>query len=258
MKLRSGLAKHLNKPFVVHEDALIRIKNALEKASGNLEKKTRIVFRVFREDDRFYETEKLEEVLEDPNTNKKKIITLEVDLVDEEDSDNWIAKVEFIAERRLNFFYSERDEIHVKISGNDKKWSLILADDLEPQVERVVNKSKIPRWPIWGVAVCLVYLLYRFSMWFETWMTGNPVEEAYKGQYFSFAIFAICAIPFVLSQYMRSIAVNKLLGPEAVFLWGQQEVEFQNRERIRDNFYWVVVVGFVVSVLGSLAVGFLV
>src|SRR5437868_2512427 len=72
-ELRSGIAKYYGKAFVLEEDSLRRIQAVLEKAAKELPEETEILFRVEREDDRFYETANLDDVFSDPNIRGRRI-----------------------------------------------------------------------------------------------------------------------------------------------------------------------------------------
>lgn len=80
MKLSSGISKELKKQFVLDEDALIRIQGVLDKAAKSLQSDVQVVFRVEREDDRFYETANLEDVLSDPNIFGKKVTLIGIEI----------------------------------------------------------------------------------------------------------------------------------------------------------------------------------
>lgn len=81
LNLNSGINKSIRKPFVVDENALRRIIGVIEKHAKDLDLQTEIIYRVEREDDRFYETNDLSEVVSDPNVDGKRITNLSVRLV---------------------------------------------------------------------------------------------------------------------------------------------------------------------------------
>lgn len=257
MNLKSGISKEPTRQFIVDEDALIRIKGVLDKAVASLDKPARVVFHVEREDDRFYETTDLEDVVADPNILGKKVSLLGVEIREENPGQNsrrdWIARVVFIAEKRYGVRFKDNDEIHIDISTSDKNWALLLADELEPQIERTINRSKMPTWPLWGLGLVLLYGVFRVYRGFNNIIS----EEFAKGLWLisSFMVMIFC-ITFLLNYLIsgKTPILKKVLGPETAFLWGDEEKRFREREQFRKNVFWGVVVAFVVSALASIAV----
>ncbi len=260
MNLKSGISKELKRQFIVDENSLIRIKGVLDKSAESLEKPAQVVFHVEREDDRFYETTKLDDVISDPNISGKKItlVGLEIreDQLDKESRRDWIARVIFLAERKLGAKFKETNEIHIEISTNDKVWALLLADELEPQIERTINRSKMPRWPLVGLGAFGVYGFIKLYFFVKEKLPIDQIET------FKPVIATVLFIPFLYSLWIfvfSGIMGNqnwliKLIGPESVFLWGEEEKRFNEREQTRKNLFWAVMVAFVVSALASVAV----
>lgn len=64
---------------------------------------------------------------------------------------------------------------------------------------------------------------------------------------------------YLMLAYMREefAWINKWLGPETVFLWGEEEKKFPEREQTRRNLFWGVVVAFIVSLIASLVAAFM-
>lgn len=125
MKLKSGISKEIRKPFIVDENALIRIANVLDKYAKELSFPTKLLYRVVREDHRFYEVEKLEEALSDPNTNGKRVISLSIELVgDPEPTDtqpaDWIVKISYILESSDQPYAVEGNGIHIRLQTKIK------------------------------------------------------------------------------------------------------------------------------------------
>ncbi|MEH6576721.1 MAG: hypothetical protein V7731_06540 [Amphritea sp.] len=260
MHLRSGISKELKRQFVVDEDALIRIKSVFDKAAQSLDRKVQVVFHVEREDDRFYETHDLDDVISDPNISGKKITFLIVEMREEESKKDsrrdWIARVVFLAEKRYGIRFKDTDEIHIDISTNDKNWALLLADELEPQIERTVNRSKLPRWPLYGTGAFLLYFLVKFIFSVKDKFSEETIELVKPLT----TVVIVMAFLFLTITFMfwllrgRPTVLAKLLGPETSFLWGDEAKHFREREQTRKNLFWGVVVAFVVSAMAGIGV----
>jgi hypothetical protein len=55
----------------------------------------------------------------------------------------------------------------------------------------------------------------------------------------------------------RPTWLAKIVGPEPVFLWGDQSDEYLKRERMRINILWGIVVAFIVSIIANIATSFI-
>ena len=68
-------------------------------------------------------------------------------------------------------------------------------------------------------------------------------------------MFIVALIAYAAAN---GIAENKLwpfrhLAAAPVFLWGEELASFQERESLRKNLFWVVIVGFFVSLVAGIA-----
>lgn len=252
MYLKSGISKDLKSNFILGENELIRISSVLDKASKTCNQETHLVFHVKREDNRFYETTSLDDVLADPNTTGKRVTSLTLELRLNK-NDEWIAKVQFIAVYRFGFDYFRTDEIRFSILTDDKNWALLLADELEPQIDRTVNNKKLQRWPLFIIFAMLLYVISRFII--RTFDDQKIENSLYLITALSVAA-TMALTSFIRLQGIRGKAdpLARLMGPDTVFLWGQQEGEFRDREQVRKNVHWTVVIGFIVSTLASIFV----
>lgn len=249
MRLISGISKTLKKQFIVDEDALIRMKGILDKAACSLDHPVQVVFHVEREDDRFYETTELKDVISDPNIAEKKIILVGIEIRkdknEKESHRDWIARIVFVKDIDKTYTI---DKIQLDISTEDKSWALLLADELEPQIDRTINRSKVPGWPLIGIGLFGVYILIRLYCKFNLnlRMSEFLIPVMVSGGFF---------LPYVLLCSLdKSGWLRKLLGPESVFLWGDEEKRFREREQMRRNLFWGVVVAFIVSVISTIIV----
>lgn len=263
MNLKSGISKDLKKKFILDEDALIRIKGVLDKAAKSLEEEVQVVFYIHREDDRFYETFDLEDVISDPNIIGKKITLLRVEMRQEKSESHikrdWIARVEFLAEMKWGMRYVDNDEIHIDISTSDRNWALLLADDLEPQVERTIIRNKLPTWPLIGAAVLFLYVLSKILILLKALIPKEnmgALEPALTMVGFiSLSMFIIVITIYFPSFFSGGRSkLSKFLGSESVFLWGDEEKNFRERESTRKNIYWGGIVAFIVSVIASVVI----
>lgn len=259
MDLLSGIYKQYYESFILDEDGLRRIHGLLEKASRELDTETGIMFHVKREDDRYYETTSVDEVLSDPNVPGKRIQMVSVMLRHTKEFDELRpyfrdvpVEVTF-SSGRPRAHRSSHANIDLRISTNNKSWALLLADEIEPQIERSFRVKRTPRW---------LLLLFVFSVYALIW---NPLQQAFFGESKppskqSFLIFGLTSS---LASYFLGLKISnqskwmiQFFGPEASFFWGEELHRYQNRESVRQNLQWSVLVAFLVSISASIFFAF--
>ena len=252
MELTSGLSKRYKKAFVVDEDGIRRIQAVLEKAAKDLPDTPAVVFHVERDDDRYYETTDISDVLADPNISGKRITMLGIGLrrpakpepqyrPDRDD----VAQVTFRAaddDRPFPF----RNRVSVRITTDDKNWALLLADELQPQVERTFRAKASPRWVLALFALPFVVAIGKL-----VFLKASLTSELWVN-----VIMLPIAIGFLFYAMSRLMGppqwFSKIFGPESVFLWGEEGQAYPEREQTRRNVFWGVVVAFLVTFAASI------
>lgn len=248
LNLKSGFSKDYKGYFVLDEDAMRRIVGVLEAKAKHLPYPCTVVFHVRREDDRFYETTKIEDVLNDANTINRRINILGIELRNSDENRNpepWdrdrIATVAF--DRTLS------RQVQVNVASDDRSWALLLTDESEPQVVRTLTAKSVPTW-------LLLLLFLAIGGFLDTLMAKIPwpaIVPSFVVTALNMAIWFGVFVASVSTVGRRDDWVARWAGPEAVFLWGDQVNLYRNREEQRRNFFWVVIVGFVVSVAATIS-----
>ena len=254
MPLESGIRKRHNHAFVLDEDSLRRIEGLLEKHSHDYGNPLELVYRVEREDDRFYETHSLDHVLSDPNALTKRIDSLHIELrakalpTDELPEVPPILQIKFEKHDRPAFL---RFSVSMRISSPNRTWALLVADDIEPQIQRTFRAKQVPRWTLALLLVPLAPLIYRMSKFLEPdkFTPGKGIlMTSVLLVTLAMMSFVVIAGPFGSPRWFR-----RVFGPESTFLWGGELENHGDREQTRRNLFWVVLVGFLVSLAASLA-----
>lgn len=255
MELTSGISKRFKQAFLLDEENLRRFQGILGRAAKTLPFPTQTVFHVEREDDRYYETINIDEVLADPNITARRITLVAIELrKDAEQISNqgqnpsgWrVAVVYSLREKDVSF--PDPDMVRIRVATNDKNWALLLADELEPQMQRTFKVKRTPRWLL---ALLLILLLVVISK-----------TMAIKYRDFIIPVFLIgfpCAgLVFLLADYsfLRNWFI-KTFGPESVFLWGDEAQAYPQREQTRLHLQWGVVVAFFASLAASIVFFFM-
>jgi len=250
-KLTSGISKFYKKCFILDEDALRRIQGVLENAGKKLTDAPFVVFYITREDDRFYEVVDVESVLSDPNITGKKVTEISIELRTQDEKKrlerDWIARVYYLKERKIPELFGlldDRHQVRVQIASQDRNWALLLADELEPQVIRTFKAKATPRW------LLLVFLL-PFVLLLLKLIQTLPSEII---QVVEIILLAISVLLFLFATSKETSlppSLARLFGPESSFLWGEELQDFPSREQLRTNIMWVIIVGFIISVISS-------
>ena len=250
LRLKSGIYKNHKKSFILDEDGLRKIAGVIEASSREIGFPCQVVFYVWRKDERFYETTDIEDVLSDPNIGDKHIESMSIELRDcspnrrpEPWEKDYVVQV-FLRKRCTN-------TVTIDIGAEDRNWALLLADKLEPQIERAFKGARVPAWLVILCSAAIVYLLHG--------LTNRASESSMLPQALGVSFQVIAILGLTVFCYM-SLEVGKLrpefltryLGPESVFLWGDEIEQFSNRIRLRRNVFWVIVMGFLVSAISSL------
>lgn len=246
MSLSSGIFKRYNKKFLLDEDGLRRIEAVLISSAEKTDKDLHVIYRVEREDHRFYETSDIEVVLNDANISEKKVNILRVELREKlNDSDQtpeMVAGVWFDSEIEPSFY---KRDVMLKVSSNDRTWALMLADEIEPQVSRLL-RIKGKNHLLYVITLC-VFSICTFKL--SEFFSGDSFELM-KGIKDSFFFTAMAAsLTFLLSKVtVFPKWINDIYNNNSVFLWGEEEQEYKNRLRIKRNLHWTVFIGSLVSI----------
>lgn len=248
MSLSSGITKRYKQLFLLDEDGLRRIEAVLNKASTTSVDKLKIIYHVEREDDRFYQTHEISEVLADPNVPTKSIRLVAIELRKEEVSDSNKTNekdpvVTIIFNKDKPPFQSP--EVRLRISCPDKTWALMLADELEPQITRLFKIKKFPFWSFYLFTPLFGLLSYRLSTYLEYTFTENINHTLAGALLYLLILWAISVYNKFADKRLR---ITNCFHSEPSFMWGEEVAVYQSKERLKNNLFWGVIVAFIVSI----------
>lgn len=232
--LRSGIMRSYAGRFVVDEDALRRLHTLLTKGATSLGVDTHVVFRIDREDDRFYETTDLADVLSDANLPDKRISSLSIELrrvtVNPQSKPwevPWLVRVTFGWRKgflgRSRSMFNEMAEI--TIVTEDRNWALLMADEIEPQIQRVMAKNRAS-WLAYP-AVAVVFLAFAATS--EVLKSPGIGPSVLFQPYNAWKLATLVASAFLLVYMFKNgpfgilipERLMRAIGAESVFLWGE-------------------------------------
>lgn len=248
--LKSGITKHYDNYFILEEDSLRRFQAILEKAAKELPSPPEVVFRVEREDDRFYETLNIEDVLTDPNINGRRVGVVYIELRPREvkqeqlfDYPRNIVTLKFASDERFARS-GNRNEVQLEISHDNRNWALLLADEIEPQIQRTFKAKGFPKLliPIL-VAPLMVVILH---IWRRKFNPDSTISTSRSVLVFAYT-FVMLIMFDLMSKSIRFRWYYHFIGPESVFMWGEEANAYRTRQKIRQNILWGIIVAFLVS-----------
>ncbi|MBB4634628.1 hypothetical protein [Longimicrobium terrae] len=286
MTSRAGIIRSYEASFLLDEARLRKIASVFDEFGRRLERTTTVEFQVNRADNSFYETEDIGGVLDDDNAAGKEIREITIRLLTGEaqldlhgrDSREVAAKVSFGREQDSPLFGRET-RVRFTIVEKGRDWCFLFADELDTQVRRTLTRQI--RWfPARlidiGFAVAVVGLVVIFAgTWLApTRMTAAQVARLSDGEKLSHilfliqkqqniwspdvgAFFALCVfmpvILMLMALELRPISRFRNWLNQPVFYWGDFVAVHDRNKSRTTNVVWVVVVGFVVSILASFA-----
>lgn len=244
LTLKSGLIRDLTGNFILDEDALRRIVGILAAKGKELAFPNAVVFHVKREDDRFYETTTLEDVLSDANTPGHRIQLVAIELRDTTPGKavvpwerDWIVSVQFTTVGRTQ---------RIEVASENRSWALLLADELGPQVVRTFSAKKIPSLILIASYIAMGVGLFALAKSYAHLMPFDGLTIVKTALIMVFGFLSIATLQ------PRERFVAHWTGPESSFHWGEQRTSYGARESVRKNILWVVIAGFFVSVGATL------
>lgn len=278
-KRRAGIRKEYSKQFVVSEAKLRKLCDVLREHAEKLSETTYLRFHVQRENDSFYETVELDEVLGDDNAEGREITLLGIEIHEEEgqgsagadypEPKNAIAWV---------IFRRDRDEsVRVNVRAKDRDWCFVLFDDIDSQLQRVMYKPVALRGiapvVVDAMAAALLSLAVMLTIEFFAINTGATLSESEinslsveqgvqkllelrltaerKSMWILLGVWLAAILPlagFLLRPVTRASDAMR----RSVFYWGDAATRHDAFESRMGKIKWGIVIAFVVSFLATI------
>lgn len=233
--------------FILDEESLRRLEGILQDASSQIQPNPTVVYRVEREDNRFYETVDIAKVLQDANIDGKRIHTVSIELRDPAAQGNrrpaqdWIVQVTF--KRNKREIFSTHDDVNLRIASDNLTWALKWSDELDPQVMRTLRAKKTSRWLLGLFVIPFLVLIVRTSQSYEDTATSG-----------CFVLIATVLAAFLAIWMSSTERFSRWFGPRSGFLWGEEARDYKDWEDTRKRIVWGIFVAFIISVAASVGV----
>ncbi|MFC1950744.1 hypothetical protein ACFLWD_03695, partial [Chloroflexota bacterium] len=275
MNSRSGIVKGYTHDFLLDEPKLRKIVDVLKERSKKLPYKAYMEFYVEREDDAYYITRDLDEVLQDENTTGKSIRLLTIEIM-KSDSDQ-VKKQKPPGENKplvfIGFAPKAETKVRLSVTCEIRDWTFLTADEIDSQIKRTLHKRKIQwlKYSDFCLAALVVYLGIFLSSFFIpslsitdaeiTSMTTNEqivkILETVGNR--DNSLFYQLMLPWVATMFgffffaiYRPITHLVSKSRTSFFYWGDM-TQIYNKFEQRNNIITTgIIIALVVSILGSI------
>ena len=278
MAQKAGLLKEYQQNFVLDEGKIRKLAAAFEQFASKLPPAHYVRYYVELNNNSFYETKDLEEVLADPNSAGRAIQALGITIEKQESTEGDDQEADATAS--LGFRCDKTDRVKWGVSYTDRDWCFLLADELDAQVKRSLRKR-----PFWLVArryidMILLFLVFAIaSAALASALSSMPPEftsaqiAAMSQQERLAAVLALLVrtrsvsafwtlpITFVMVAIFILVTEFRPIGrlleglDRSVFYWGDAIKEWDAFTNRISLVKWGIIIAFVVSLLASLIAG---
>ena len=279
MAIRASIKREYEDNFLLDEAKLRKVASILDEYAAKLKSKSYVEYYIEREDQTSYTTRNIEEVLADENAAGKRIATLLVSIEPEESGES--AKVERPSPEKtvafIGFTKLKSPRVRIGLANENRDWCFLLSDELDNQVKRLTRKRPLKFIPlkfIDGVVfvsvtiIVITFLILRLHAspaGFTTEQIAQMSQDQklneilrleskkFAAQDFGNLGGAGFTLIFMFLILYRPLARAIQYLTESTFYWGDAVSHFERRERLAGNIKWVVIVGFIISVIAGLA-----
>ncbi|SFQ14060.1 hypothetical protein SAMN05216229_11265 [Geopseudomonas sagittaria] len=250
------------KAFLLTEENLRKIHELVRTRLEKLSPPQNPEYRVYRGDSYSYTTENIQDVLNEDNDDWRSITRLEV----------LCQKIESF-ELRLEF---SKSGVELLISGDDRDSVFLLFSDLREYMQNeVLLKRKAASNGSLIIFMVAILAILSFTIYSSTnaSLANNPEEisqaltsssELDKLDFLindrassspslkrSGGLIAIIALVIISLSGVTDKIID-LAFPKNLFLFGKRKISFERNSKLLNNILWVVIVGFLVSMIAGL------
>lgn len=248
--------------FLLDEEKLRKLVNIIDQRLSKSNPPVTYIFRVFRADSYTYETDNIEDVINEDHSDWRRITELQIEASQNKEFE---FKLMFSNEgTSLNVIGNDRDQVYLLLSD--------LRDYLKHEVNTCTNISQKSRRVTSAILpMIILYLFMSIFLWKTTISNKAEIQNAldyqeikqkldylikYRTQEFRFVVPMLILFPFVMIL-SATAWMDKLITfffPANLFLFGFQKQKYERRRRIFTNVIWGILIAFGISVLAGLAV----
>ncbi|MGB2578708.1 hypothetical protein AAIR98_000627 [Elusimicrobium simillimum] len=264
---KAGFSKEYPQNFFLNEQKLRKIIDVITDHTKKLNTPFRIQYKVFRDNDSFYESESLDELLSDDNTLSKKIRKISIYLYITEPKKEEKNETNILA---LSFGKRREIPILLDVEYSNKQWCFILLDDLDTQIKRTLKNSFHFSGTIFGAIDVLAFFLLTaliIALAISNAMISIPenifnlpLED--KIDYLiratapfkptnKFSIFAGTLLGIIPFSFLVFSPISKGLKffSSSTFYWGDERVYFDKKQKIINYIFFGVILTIIIGII---------
>lgn len=281
MSIRAGVTKTYKRDFVLDPTMLGSIVDVINEATAKMSRSTTTLFSVYRQDDSFYRTEELAEVLSDDNTSAKAIKSLVIQLIY---GDGTSTKDEDIV-LVLSCRRFQDEKIVLIVDSDEREWSFRLAEQLDTKIGRLLGRPRLPLqqtglidWLAIAAIMVIVLVIYNWTTmsWseapdlltteslssltleekFDTFMLALQQRLAVtRSQYIYIWPLAIVFWGVVLAM-ITAKPISRFLEKysRSAFYWGDAIRAYDRARTMESRVIWSVLGALLITIVGGLIV----
>ncbi len=250
--------------FLLDEAKLRKIVEIIQNYSKKKnEIETELLFEVVHKDNSKYQTDKLENVLSDENITGREISSIIIMLKIKEEG-YWrdpICKVQFSTDATYSKYSFDDKPIQYKIDDDDKAWAYSLGEELDLYIKRTLkgnkrNILKVLEWidDIFPIVIFCITLLLVFNQFPQINMKLGDLTLSQTLIGLPILIIIIVALYEIYEIFEPFSKLSKILQGASIFYIGDQIEKYDKRIKMVNNVTWVVIVGFLVSLIAGLVI----
>lgn len=261
----------LKKPFVLDEEKLRKIHSIIKRQLSD-KINDKYVFRVYRGDAYYYETNLLEEVIQETGEDWKQMTALIIRLNDDS---------------QISFYLSFSSKgANLAIEGKDRNDVFVLYSGIREYLEGEIQvRQGVEKAIMVVVSICIVLAIYGLIMVAYFKYSGYGNTEIEKKEIALHSSDIVEKINYLIQRNVTSsssktalseivIAVLSIFGilfaisflvnwlyshlPRNELLFGKRKDYFDSRKERLSKLFWIGIIGFLITIIGGLAVALLV
>jgi hypothetical protein len=278
MNNRSGIIKEYTQNFLTDEQKLRKIVDVIKDHSKRLSYETYLEFYVEREQEVFYTTHDIEEVLQDDNSSGEPILVITIALYKSDPTTEKDQKS--LSDRRpivfVGFTPKKETKIRFSVLCESRDWTLLVSDELDTQIKRHLKRGgfRLFQYSDYFLGLVIIYLGQILSTWLidkhgEIHLSSaeinalTPNEQIQKileitiNRSYEPVYLLLCGfiVSWLIGGFLIAFRpISKLIGKTrtSFFYWGDMIQVYQKAEQRNTLLKWSLGISLIVSIGGSI------
>lgn len=260
---KTSLSKKYRTYFILDEGKLRKLVDVLSEYSKKKDYECGFVFTVEKSNDSEYVTDSVESVLKDDNIKRKEIRKLTISLQNRLERYSRTMECTVIFDRSVepDSYYSP---VQYSVKDDDERWAFSISEELDTYIQRTLISNSKKFKPIFSFFDAMLPLL-TFLLCILVIDKFRPLRQIRVGDLnllevatFTALYIGLILLSFDIFSWLKPHErLSNLMKHNSVFYWGDQRELYDAKRTFRQNIKWVVIIGFLVSVMAGILVAVL-